>query len=135
MTLGVGVEELQDIERQHAGVAKCLEHFSHQLFDAAQRDKAVASLIDLIAVMSMHFGYEESLMDTAAYPDFDHHRRQHMGLVIELGLLLDQVETMADLTEVARSCDFLSRWYRQHVDESDGRMMRWFASATGDSRF
>ncbi len=125
----IGAGELQELERQHAGVAGRLEDFVRQLFDAVQRETAVASLLALIAEMSMHFGYEEALMDAAAYPDFDHHRRQHMGLVIELGLLLDRVEAMGDPTEVARSGDFLTRWYRQHVEESDGQMLRWSASA------
>jgi hemerythrin-like metal-binding protein len=124
-----GPRALQMVERQHAGVAQRLETFVHHLFDASQRDTVVESLIDLITEMSMHFGFEESLMDDVAYPELDHHRRQHMGIVIELGLLLDRVVAREDLTEVARSADFLTRWYHQHIEHSDGPMMRWCASA------
>jgi hemerythrin-like metal-binding protein len=128
MNTRVDSEDLQRLEQQHVGVAQRLEAFAHQLFDASQREAAVIGLLDLITEMSMHFGFEEALMDGAAYPELDHHRRQHMGLVIELGLLLDRVEAMVDLTEVARSSDFLARWYRQHTEHSDGPMLRWYAS-------
>lgn len=124
-----GTDELQQLEQQHAGVMLRLDAFAHCLFDTSTRETAVASLLDLIAEISMHFGFEEALMDGAGYPGLDHHRRQHMGLVIELGLLLDRVETLDDLTEVARGSDFLARWYRQHIEHSDGPMMRWYASA------
>jgi hemerythrin-like metal-binding protein len=116
------------LDAEHAALFVQLESFAQQLFDPAQRVQAGDSLRELLIGIGMHFGFEESLMDEGGYAEFEHHRRQHLGIMTELGLLLDRVETTDDPAGAARSADLLAQWYREHVAHSDRALLDWLAS-------
>lgn len=120
---------LVELQGQHTRIDALLAELLGQVFDVGHREQAAESLRVLIVEMSMHFGYEESLMEAGGYPEGDHHRRQHIALVTELGLLLDRVEEMGDVGEVVRGVDFLTHWVEQHIAHSDGLLIDWLASA------
>lgn len=128
MTTQTIAAALGQINDQHAGLAAGLDAFAVQLLDHAHREAVAESLRELLVEIGMHFGYEESLMVEHDYPDFQHHRRQHIAIMTELGQLLDRVAEMADPKDVARNVDFLSHWYRQHMDHSDRALETWLAS-------
>lgn len=67
-------------------------------------------------------------MEDGGYALFDHHRRQHLGIMTELGLLLDRIESGEDLVGAARNADLLARWYREHMALSDRPLLDWLAS-------
>jgi hemerythrin-like metal-binding protein len=116
------------IEMQHEIILARLDEFSHKVHARAPRTELAESMLDLLSDLSMHFGYEESLMEVSDYPDFDHHRRQHIALVTELGLLLDRINTANDIQrELLRDLDFLGLWYRRHLDASDSGLDVWLA--------
>lgn len=118
----------EQLGREHAALVVQLDRFAHLLFDPAGRVQVEDSLRELLIDIGMHFGFEESLMEDGGYADFEHHRRQHLGIMTELGLLLDRVEAAVDAGEVARGADFLAQWYREHVAHSDRALLAWLAS-------
>lgn len=127
-------EALAHIGGQHAALAANLDSFAAQIFDYGHREAVAEMLRGLLVDVGMHFGYEEALMIEGGYPEFAHHRRQHVALMTELGQLLDRVEEMADPTGVARSVDFLAHWYRQHLAHSDAALEAWLAERFGEPR-
>ena len=120
-TNGVGHAEL---DQQHELLRKSFERFVDMALDAKQRDGAVASLRELLVQVGLHFGFEESLMTKSGYPEFDHHLRQHLSMMTELGLLLDRLEDSTD-QGVVRQIDFVVDWYQRHVDFSDRKFAIW----------
>jgi hemerythrin-like metal-binding protein len=116
------------IDEEHAALLVQLENFAQQLFDPACVTQVEDSLRELLIGIGMHFGFEESLMVEGHYAEFEHHRRQHIGIMTELGLLLDRVETANDPAGTARSADLLAEWYREHVAHSDRALLDWLVS-------
>ncbi len=102
--------------------------FSRLLYTTDQRAATAESLMSVITEVSMHFGFEESLMEAGAYVEFDHHRRQHLGIMTELGLMIDRLESGMGLSELARGVDFLLHWYEQHIASSDCALEAWLRS-------
>lgn len=121
-------DALATILAQHAALTEELERFAGLSFDFAHREAAAASLRQLLMDVGMHFGYEEALMAEGDYPEFAHHRRQHVAIMTEFGQLLDRIEEMADPRGVARGADFLGQWYHQHVAHSDATLESWLVA-------
>lgn len=117
------------IDTQHQEISTQLELFAGQIFDSAHREDAVDSLRSLLLDIGTHFGFEEATMIEKGYPDLDHHRRQHLSLMTELGLLLDRVEDLPDVHALARGADFLTHWYHQHVAHSDRLLNDWLLAS------
>lgn len=113
---------------QHAMLVEALESFARMPFDFEHREAAAEALRQLLQDVGMNFGYEEALMLDGHYAEFEHHRRQHVGLMTELGQLLDRVVVMNDPKGVARNVDFLLDWYRQHTEQTDAAFERWLDS-------
>jgi len=119
---------MEQLDREHAELVVRLDAFARRLFGAEGRDEAADDLRRLIIDIGMHFGFEESLMEDGGYAGFEHHRRQHLGIMTEFGLLLDRVESGDDPAAVARGTDWLAHWYREHVAQSDKALLDWLAS-------
>lgn len=121
-------DALAELEHQHADLAGRLEAFSSRCFDPVARLDASEEVREILIEIGMHFGFEESLMDEGGFAGFDHHRRQHMGIMIELGQLLDRLTEKVESGELVRSVDFLAEWYKQHVLHSDTVLRAWLDS-------
>ena len=83
-------------------------------------------VLELLMDMSAHFGFEESLMEAGGFASVEHHRLQHLAMMIELGLLLDRLDGAARLDHnLMRAIDFFGAWYRRHVASSDRVLNDW----------
>jgi len=130
----MGRRHIDHLLDQHRMIAARMGEFSRLLYDQRFTPELADALLALIADISMHFGFEEGVMLDGGYADFEHHRRQHLAIVTELGLLLDRVKAGLDVAEVVRSADFVSHWYQQHIDHSDRLLEDWLegeASSAG----
>jgi hemerythrin len=116
------------IRRQHEILDFRLESFSLKVHAGTDHESIVDAMRDLLMDMSMHFGYEESLMEVGGYVDFDYHRRQHLAMMTELGLLLDRLEEAQEIgIALLRDVDFLHTLYRLHGESSDSKLEEWLA--------
>ena len=105
-----------------------LDTLATMLLDEAHRDVVAEEVRALMLEVSMHFGFEELVMQEQGYAEFEQHRRQHVGLMTELAQLLDKVEDMVDSSKAARGIDFITHWYRQHLAHSDAALEAWLAA-------
>lgn len=125
-----GIEEVE-LNRQHEllkeGFRRFVDAVRGAARDSAQRDDACGILRELLVEVGAHFGFEESLMAKSGYPEFDHHLRQHLSMMTELGLLLDRLAEGAD-PGVLRQIDFVNDWHQRHVDLSDRKFFAWLAA-------
>lgn len=118
------------IQKQHEIIDFRLENFARKVHAGTDHDGIVDAMRDLLMDMSMHFGYEESLMTVGGYAEFDHHRRQHLAMMTELGLLLDRLEEAQEIgTALLRDVDFLHTLYRTHAESSDRKLDQWLAAS------
>lgn len=120
-----GVDQAE-LDRQHELLGKGFQRFVKLALDPKQRDGAVASLREQIEQVGLHFGFEESMMAKSGYPEFDHHLRQHLSMMTELGLLLDHLKGGVD-PGIMRQIDFMIDWYQRHVELSDRKFTIWLA--------
>lgn len=118
-------QDIVELARQHETLHAQIDDFTARLLDPARRDSAGDSLRELLMAIGMHFGYEESVMESAGYPHFEHHRRQHMAIMIEIGLLLERIDEADAASQAARGADFIKLWLNQHADHSDRDLESW----------
>ena len=118
-------EAQNEINRQHAQLAIQLDELAGMLLDVTHRQGVAERLRDLLVDVGLHFGFEELVMQEHGYAQFEHHRRQHIGIMTELAQLLDKVQDMVDPAKAVRCVDFLAHWYRQHVAHSDQSLLDW----------
>ena len=114
-----------EIDEQHAQLHGKLELLSSLVLSKANRAPAIACLRELIMDFGMHFGFEEALMQESGYPGSEHHLRQHVGIMTEVGLLLDSLEDDAAVSNGVRVADFIASWYGRHFDQSDREFIAW----------
>ncbi|MCX8087014.1 MAG: hemerythrin family protein [Rhodocyclaceae bacterium] len=118
---------LEQLEREHAAIAAAIERFALQAVQLGAGEELAESLRSLIVEISMHFGFEESLMGEGGYAGFEPHHRQHLAMMIELGLMLDRVEETQAGTQLARNVDFIGQWHREHIEQADRALFEWLA--------
>ncbi len=117
------------IQKQHESIDARLEGFTLKVHSGASLADIVDAMRDLLVDMSMHFGYEESLMEVGRHGEFDHHRSQHLAMMTELGLLLDRLEAADEIgSALLRDIDFLYMLYQRHVEFSDSKLDAWLAA-------
>lgn len=113
------------ILQQHHEIATRMNSFSARLLERCSSAELADALLAVISEVSLHFGFEEGVMEEGGYADFEHHRRQHLAIVIELGMLLDRIEANLDPAELVRNVDFVTHWYEQHIVHSDQLFEAW----------
>ena len=114
-----------EIDEQHAHLHGKLDELSNLVASTATRAQAIECLRDLVMDFGMHFGFEEALMSGSGYPGYEHHLRQHMGIMTEVGLLLDSIEDDPSASNGVRVAAFITSWYRRHFDHSDREFIAW----------
>lgn len=114
-----------EIDEQYAHLHGKLELLSSLVLSTTTRAQAIECLRDLVMDFGMHFGFEEALMHDSEYPGYEHHLRQHVGIMTEAGLLLDSLQDDAAATNGLRVAAFIASWYSRHFDQSDRSFIAW----------
>ena len=122
---GVGLDH-EELDRQHTQLTEGFRRFAELAHSSQRRAEAADCLRELVTLVGAHFGFEESLMMKSGFPEFDHHLRQHLGMMTELGLLLDKLKEGTD-PNIVRQAEFVTDWYQRHVDLSDRKFVSWLA--------
>lgn len=108
------------IDEQH----KILIDTINQLASAeTQNDRPVVAMIidELVSYAAFHFNYEEQLIEAAAYPDLERHRRMHHGFVKWVKDLREEFSYHRRNLLGARIVGFLRDWLRDHILGEDRR--------------
>lgn len=114
-----------ELDRQHAQLDELLDTFEQLAARSDARAEAIVAAAELIVAIGTHFGYEEAQMQAAGFADFEHHLRQHLGIMTELGIMLDGLESGIDTVAAVRSAVFLRNWYERHIAVTDKVFFDW----------
>lgn len=95
---------------------------ARELYDAMSAGHGKAALeriLDrLIQYTAVHFAYEERLMLAHGYPDFVHHKAQHVALTKQV--LAFQAEFKSGRASMTvQLLQFLKDWLEKHIKVSD----------------
>lgn len=108
------------IDEQH----KILIDTINQLASAeTQNDRAVVAMIidELVSYAAFHFNYEEQLIEAAAYPELEKHRRMHHAFVKWVKGLREEFSYHRRNLLGERIVGFLRDWLRDHILGEDRR--------------
>lgn len=115
-----------EIDRQHRILFGMIDLIGAD----AQMDYAdgVQVVLDLMKYVVQHFGYEERLMQTYAYPEVATHRHLHAELGLSVQRLRDgMVDGTIDAAELRA---FLDGWLQHHIGGNDRQLAVFLAGRT-----
>ena len=120
--LALGIPSIDNDHRQMTDKLAALAGAALARRPASSLHQAADVLRQLTA---RHFSSEEKLMESIEYPELEHHRTQHVALMIELDQLCKDLIDPGERKNVARTLTFLNYWLEYHVDTSDRRLADW----------
>lgn len=70
---------------------------------------------------AMHFSYEEEVMRTCGYPDFEHHEKLHREFEKKISELEinNNIEQIDGDQKIESMSSFLRNWFLKHILEED----------------
>jgi hemerythrin len=120
---------IQSIDEQHVKLLNLINNVRAAVLCDTGPDFERGALEDLIGYTQGHLKYEEELMRTHLYFDYEAHKGQHDQMVsqVERYMQLYKEKGSVILPEVA---DYLQRWLVQHIQGTD-RKLSGFLSTKG----
>jgi hemerythrin len=112
------------IDEQHKRLFEIAGRLHEAMRTGAGHGAMAPVLDELIAYTRTHFGTEESLMRTNAYPGFAAHRAEHEGLT-ERVLEFRRQFREGKVALTVEMLQFLKEWLVRHIGQSDRRFGRW----------
>ena len=117
----------QLVDRQHARIFEIAEEFEQSVQageEGVQIEKVMQSLYDYVDI---HFGEEEELMHSIAYPELNAHQSKHAALVRRLHersqeFLEGDSDVQRKLVDVVRD------WIAHHILIEDVKVIDWMKS-------
>jgi hemerythrin-like metal-binding protein len=112
--------QVRQFDEQHKTLFAMLNRL-HEAMGAGQGQRALAKLLEeLIRYTKTHFDAEEAVLQANRYPDLERHQAEHAKLAAEVARFQRDFAAGAVGLSV-EVMDFLQRWLRQHILESDKR--------------
>jgi hemerythrin-like metal-binding protein len=100
----------------------------HDAMMARQGAQTVGGVLnDLIDYTKTHFGREEDLMKTRAYPQYLAHKAEHDKLV-QQAIDLQRKFASGAVTITLETMDFLRDWLFNHIMKVDQQLGKWLAA-------
>ena len=112
----VGIEQ---IDKQHEKLIGLINHLHDAILtQKATRGLTTKILIELFEYTSIHFTYEEKLMEKREYPQFEIHRTQHRVFANKVHNYLDAQQKGEILLNTTLMSD-LMQWLSGHILKTD----------------
>jgi hemerythrin len=118
---------IQSIDEQHIKLLNLINNVRAAVLCDTGSDFERGALEDLIAYTQGHLKYEEELMSTHAYFDYEAHKGQHDQMVKQVDAYVKHYEEKGSviLPEVA---DYLQRWWVQHIQGTDRKLCQFLGT-------
>ena len=130
--------DIELLDRQHKAIAACLNMLANHYRvgqdsgNTAAWKQQLADLLERLRVeTSRHFHDEEQLMQNTQYPDWRHHRHEHVMLLAELKQHISNINTGNEELDT----DMLSHmktWLIEHTIDSDRKFAVFYHSRPTD---
>lgn len=120
---------IREIDTQHQRLFEIIDHVNRLLENADRLslpDALQRAVGDLIDYTRTHFGYEERLMDKAAYPKLAAHKELHTTLLHRVAEMRLRVE-IGDESAILDLSRFLAEWLTEHILNADREFGRFAA--------
>jgi hemerythrin len=112
---------LPQVDAEHRNLFRMAEELRQAVRTGSEATRVQELVRPLLAGIEEHFAHEESLMRSAACPDYAWHKLQHDTARKKAQQLTADMEA-GDAEAPGRFLDFLARWIRDHCSLTD-RMM------------
>lgn len=118
---------IQNIDIQHAKIINVLEDASKaKHFSGLDREKIINDiLIELKTYASTHFQYEENLMKTINFDDFENHIRYHRTFISKIVEFQKNPDRYNE-KKIKELAVFLKDWFLEHINKIDRQYMAMY---------
>ncbi|MDT8385979.1 MAG: bacteriohemerythrin [Thiogranum sp.] len=106
------------IDRQHRKLVNLINQLQTAIDYSTGEEFEREALDELVNYTKTHFSYEEGLMETHEYPDFEPHKAQHLKMIREVEAVLTEYEENQE-GAMQRALDFLKDWLINHINGTD----------------
>ncbi len=120
-----------EIDEQHKKLLSLGEAVMKSRGSSDPETAGLQALRDLLAFAQKHFSFEERLMRTKQYPEFEEHRRQHAELLGQLSAYCSEREAVPEARLIAE-VTFLWNWLFLHINSADRDLVAWLGG--GEAR-
>ena len=117
------------LDQQHRRLVSAFNHLAQSLSEGGQRKEQAEALASLTEVALTHFGVEETLMETLAYPRTREHQASHVRLISQINGVAERIRA-GTLALSPALLDFLESWLVHHTQDEDKRLAQ-FLKAQG----
>jgi|GEM_PF-1004609 hemerythrin-like metal-binding protein/PAS domain S-box-containing protein len=117
------------LDQQHRRLICAFNRLALSLGEDSQRKDQAEALASLTEVALTHFGVEETLMETLAYPRTREHQASHVRLISQINAVSDRLR-QGTLSFSPALMDYLESWLVHHSQEDDKRLAQ-FLKAQG----
>jgi hemerythrin-like metal-binding protein/PAS domain S-box-containing protein len=117
------------LDQQHRRLVGAFNLLAEHLSPSGLRKDQEKALAALIEVALTHFGVEETLMESLAYPRTREHQTSHARLINQINGVSDRIRK-GTLSFSPALLDFLESWMVHHTQEEDKRLAQ-FLKAQG----
>lgn len=117
------------VDADHQRLIGILNRLHYMRLAGDERAAIDTVLDDLVHYTRYHFGREEALMQAAAYPGFQSHRRLHRELSERMEMFRTAYRCGSETFDFAEFYDFLSDWLLVHILCEDMQLKPYLAKA------
>lgn len=119
--------EISLFDQQHQELVSIINRL-HQAIKEGQGSQILEEVFDqLVAYTQFHFKAEEELMLQYGYPDYEHHKREHVILVGQVADIATQIKA-GKVFQPINVMQFLVNWLTNHLKGEDKQYSAFFKS-------
>ncbi len=122
---------LHQIDDQHR---ELFDRLNNLIFAVSGSSADVKSFLDFLEeYIVIHFGLEESFMDTYSYPDAESHKKQHVLFQERLKQFEESLDSGADAESLVKSLEMeIGHWFVNHISAVDRKLTQYLLEKGGD---
>jgi hemerythrin len=113
---------ISELDEQHKNIVDTINGLHEAIIDGRNKEVLSRILQELINDAQTHFSYEENLLKTHAYPDFEEHKEFHHQLATQV---LDTQKRYLDgqQTLSVETTNYLKNWLSDHILRVDTKFI------------
>ena len=109
---------IDSIDQQHRKLVGLINQLATAVDYSTGKEFEQDALDELVDYTKTHFSYEEGLMETNGYPDFEAHKTQHREMIRKVEEVLAEYEKDPD-TAMDNAKSYLQGWLINHINGTD----------------
>ena len=119
---------IHSVDQQHKQLVEIINQLHGASLRGEKRETISAILASLVHYTRVHFSDEETMLESAGYPDLDMHRSKHQGFVSHLSDMQHRFDGGQDVAGDLLA--FLRDWLAGHILGTDKRYLSHVSAAT-----